>query len=74
MLNTILKACEISECGTMVMIITVKGAPFAVNPRSMETVVEDGRGGYRLVRGFEPHRNTCVNIGDRISRCNHRTK
>ena len=74
MLNTILKPCEISECGTMVMIVTVNGGPVAVNPRSIETVVEDERGGYRLVHGFEPHRNTCVNIGDRISLHNKRRK
>ena len=60
-----LKTCEIRECGAMLMVVTVAGRPFAVNPKCVEMVVEDGQGGYHLVRGFEPHRNTCVNIGDR---------
>lgn len=63
-----LKICEIRECGAMLMVVTVAGQPFAVNPKQVEMVVEDERGGYCLVRGYEPHRNTCVNIGDRMAR------
>lgn len=63
-----LKTCEVRECGAMLKVLNVEGKPFAVNPKSVEIVVEDGKGGYRLVLGFEPHRNTCVNIGSRISR------
>lgn len=67
-----LKNCEIRECGAMLNVLNVDGQPFAVNLKSVEMVVEDGEGGYRLVLGFEPHRNTCVNIGSRITRRNVR--
>ena len=63
-----LKKCEIRECGARVLVVTVGGHPFAVNPKSVEMVVDDGEGNFRLVSGFEPHRYTCVNIGDRIAR------
>jgi hypothetical protein len=63
-----IKTCEIRECGAVLKVINVEGRPFAVNPKSVEMVVEDGEGGYRLARGFEPHSNTCVHIGGRISR------
>ena len=62
-----IKTCEISECGAKLKVLNVAGQPFAVNPKSMEMVVEDGLGGYQLVRAYEPHRNTCVNIANRIS-------
>lgn len=63
-----LKTCEIRECGARVMVVNVHGQPFAVNPRKVELLVEDDAGGFRLVRGFEPHNATCVNIGDRLPR------
>ncbi len=63
-----LKTCEIRECGAKVLVLSISGQPFAVNPKKVNLVVTDLEGAYRMVSGFQPHYYTCVNIGDRLSR------
>lgn len=63
-----LKTCEIRECGATVKLVSIGGKPFAVNPKKVELVTADSEGIYHIVSGYQPHHETCVNIGDRLAR------
>ncbi len=62
-----LKPCEIRECGAMVRLVSIGGQPFAVNPKKVELVTANSEGIYHIVSGYQPHHETCVNIGDRLA-------
>ena len=64
----LLKKCPVEACGALVLIVQVDGRPFAVNPVKSEMVVTETEGAARLVSGYQPHRNTCVDISARPAR------
>lgn len=62
------RLCEVKECGATVVILRVDGRPLAVDPMEVELVIAAEAGDYRLVRGFRPHRATCVDARNRPRR------
>ncbi len=68
----LLKKCPVKACGAMVLIVKVDGRPVPVNPVETELVVTETEGEGRLVKGFQPHRSTCVDIGARPARVGKR--
>ena len=61
-----LRKCEVEACGAIVMIVEMDGRPYPVNPRETDLVVAREDGSFELVRGFQPHGATCVDIGARL--------
>lgn len=61
----VLKKCAVEACGAMVLMVELEGALFPVNPFEAEMIVLEADGGYRMVKGYQPHRYTCVDIGRR---------
>lgn len=56
------QTCPVEACGARVMFVTVAGRPLPVNPIRVELVVPGEGPGYRLVAGYLPHRQTCLDI------------
>jgi hypothetical protein len=60
-----LRKCEVEACGAMVMVVALEGHPYPVNPTQTQLAVPQEDGGFRLVKGFQPHAYTCVDIAAR---------
>ena len=61
------KNCAVKECGASVYVLPVQSGDVVVDPKPVEVVVQDSKGRFRLVKGFRPHRSTCVDITARWS-------
>jgi len=59
--------CMIASCGAHVLVVEVDGKPVAVNPASVEVLVE-ADGEYHKTTGYLPHTYTCVDISQRPGR------
>lgn len=59
------QTCPVEACGARVMFVTVAGRPLPVNPIRVELVVPGEGPGYRLVAGYLPHSQTCLDISVR---------
>ena len=62
----ILQKCAVKACGATVLIVKVEGRPFPVNPAETELVIPEPGGEFRVVRGYQPHGGTCVDIEARL--------
>lgn len=60
--------CEVPECGALVYHMSVAGKRMAVNPVEMEVVARTPEGEFSLVRGYQPHYVTCVDLMTRPER------
>ncbi len=57
-----LQKCSVAECGATVLALQVDGRPMAVNPYQLEFAVAGKSGRFTLVKGYQPHHATCLDI------------
>jgi len=61
------RRCEVRECGATVLVAEVDGKAVALNPTLIDVAVPDEHGALHMVRGYQPHAVTCVDISARLS-------
>jgi hypothetical protein len=57
--------CPIKECGARVIVAEIAGNRVSLNPVWTSVAVPEPEGGFLLVRGLQPHAQTCVDIAGR---------
>ena len=57
--------CSIKECGARVILTEIDGERVSLNPVWTSVAVPGPEGGFTLVRGLQPHVQTCVDIAGR---------
>lgn len=57
--------CPVKECGARVILAEIEGKKLSLNPVWTSVAVPELGGRFRLVRGLQPHVQTCVDIAGR---------
>jgi hypothetical protein len=57
--------CPVRECGARVILAEIEGERVSLNPVWTSVAVPEADGGFTLVRGLQPHVQTCVDIAGR---------
>ncbi len=63
-----LTKCQVKECGARVLLVSIGGDLMALNPIEFEVALPNEQGDFRLVKGFQPHSYTCVDLQARHPR------
>lgn len=66
-----IQKCSEKACGARVALVNVEGEDVPVNPIKKEFLFEREPGKFQWTVGFQPHRETCVNISNRPAKSTH---